>query len=282
LKQERIKGENRMSLVEDAIDNLSEGHRLARGVDFPKVRGRNDCRLASGMETTLCALFCNYVKQHLDTKLEAGDGIPSPEYHEFFYFPSRTAEGEVGYDISIGRYQRQSRIRTMHKVLYASDYWCDKEWEWSVCYSVNRNGRSSGDYRHLISLLRSHRRHPLLHPYLVLHMCHCIHDYRRMGLPYKDWQIPSFDNLLRTVVVDLPEIFEGLGDWREALHRPNFRFTLTKNVVPREDHEPVGEYLSRIAEKELFEVRIEPGDIQHIGCVLTLDELCDRIERIAL
>jgi len=84
-----------MSLIARAVCDLSINHSINAGTDFPKV-GNIKCRLASGFEGTLVALFCNYVMK----SLSGGNNIP--QFHEFFYMPSRRAEFKVGYDLSIG------------------------------------------------------------------------------------------------------------------------------------------------------------------------------------
>ena len=103
-----------------------------------------------------------------------------------------------------------------------------------------------------------------------------------MGLAFEDWQIPPFTSLLRTVVVDLAEAFTVLDNWEETLSSRSFRFSLAKAVVPKQEHEPVSEYLERIAETGFFRVTIEPGDVECVGCVMTVNELYERVEELTL
>jgi hypothetical protein len=265
-----------VSLVSQAINKLSQGHSLARGIDFAKVSG--DCGLASGTETTFVAMFCSYIKQYLTTRSIG----TSPEFHEFFYIPSRPAESKVGYDLSIGWHHSDQRIRTMHKVLYARYPWCDEAWEWTLTPSFDAEGHPSEDYGHLLTLLDVHEQYPALVPYLVLNVCHCIHDYRSMGAIYNEWQLPPFSSLLRTIVVNLTAVCRDLPDWRVMLQDPGFRFVVVKQAPRQEEGEPAQEYLHRIGEKRLFSVRVEPCDRELNNAVLTLDDLCQRIERLAL
>jgi len=194
--------------------------------------------------------------------------------------PSRRAESKVGYDISIGCYNSNCRIRTMHKLVYRR--WCDEEWTWCLS-KFYRPDQISGDYRHLETLLENYKGHdhyPRLIPYLVLNVCYCIHDYRRMGANYKDWQIPPFDSLLRTIIVDLSAICQ-MDNWQNALQCPDFELVVSKCAPRQKKSESVQEYLRRISKKELFEIRIEPNGAQLKDCVLTFDELCCEIEKIA-
>ncbi len=262
-----------MGLVCEAIDTLSESHSLAAGIDFPKT-GRCRCKLASGVEATFVAVLCDHVMHHL-----AARGIEQP-FHEFFYIPSRRAEGKVGYDLSIGCYNSNSRIRTMHKLIYPR--WCDEKWTWSLS-KFYRSDCLSNDHRHLETLLKNYENYntyPRLAPYLVLNVCYCIHDYRRMGATHNGWQIPSFDSLLRTVIVDLAAICRRVPNWRNVLQYPDFGLVVTKQAPRQEEDELAQEYLCRIGKKEMYEVRVDPDGTQLEGCVLTLEELCLEVEEI--
>ena len=259
-----------MSFVEEAIRILSNNHALdlEDGVDHPKkVRGH--CRLASGIETTFVSAFCDNLRASIN---------PHIPFNQFFYIPSRPAESLVGYDLSIGDYRTQARARTMHKVVYET--WCDKDWGWSLGYELNNRNEPRGDYSHIITLLQNYQNHPDLVPYLVLHVCYCIHDYRRMGIGYADFQLPSFDSLLRTVVISLPALFVQVDDWNRISDQEDFRFTIRKQSPVREENESPQDYLDRLSQKDQFTVEIQPGNSQLENCILTLDEFCAEISHL--
>ena len=48
-------------------------------------------------------------------------------------------------------------------------------------------------------------------PFLVIHVCYCVHDYRRMGFVGSNkHSIPSFDSPLRTIIIDLAALHDAL------------------------------------------------------------------------
>lgn len=256
-----------MSVISETIRILTDRHSLNQVTDFPKVRG--GCRLASGVETTFMALFCSHIMRVLDW--------PPALFHEHFYIPSRPAEGRVGYDLSIGNYTTENRVRTMHKVL-SNGIWCDQPWAWSISATFDANRTPQGDYRHLRTLLRAFDEFNQLPPYLVLNVCYCIHDYRRMGTTYEDWQIPPFTSLLRTVILPIYRIAEQVRDWQEVLHDPNFNLTITKQAPQKREKEPTNDFLQRIAARDLFEVRVEPADIVLKDAILSFNDFCIELD----
>jgi hypothetical protein len=260
-----------VSLVEQAVANLSEGHSLG-SVDIPKRRAGTSCRLESGIETAFVAVFCNYIWQSLAAN---GDG---PPFHEFFYIPSTRAEKKVGYDLSIGDFGSDRRIRTMHKLVYRR--WCDQKWQWSVSAAFDRDHRPYRTYGHMRTLFQACDALHAVEPYLVLHVCHCIHDYRRMGTGFEGYRIPSFDNLLRTVIVSLCAVPEQIPGWENTIRSPDFRLTVRKHAPAQLGAEPSREFLARVAAKDQFETTVEPGNLTLSDCILTLDEFCDRIRRM--
>jgi hypothetical protein len=256
-----------MSLVATAVDRLSENHSLDPDVDRAKTSTGRSCQLASGVEANFVAMLCNYFVDHLSATRHH-----FPQFHEFFYIPNTRAEGKVGYDLSIGQFSSDFRIRTMHKLKFRR--WCDQKWQWSVSASFDEHNRPYRTYGHLRTLLEEYDHHPNLEPYLVLNVCYCLHDYRRMEVNYEDYcQIPALDSLLRTAIISLRAIP------RDALLDSGFKLTVTKNAPLQREHELPREYLARIADKELFDIMVKPGNIPLYDCILTLDDFCARIEQ---
>jgi len=259
-----------VSLVAEAVADLSEDHSL-EAVDIAKTQSGRRCRLESGVETAFVAVFCNYIWQHLATS------GAEPPFHEFFYIPSRRAEKKVGYDLSIGHFSSDDRIRTMHKLVYRR--WCDQKWQWSVSAAFDTDGRPYRTYGHMGTLLQVYAAGDTLEPYLVLHVCYCIHDYRRMGVAYEGYRIPSLDSLLRTVIISLHAVSGQIPGWQDIVESPDFKLMVRKAAPERSDYETSGQYLARIATKDQFEITVEPGNIHLSDCVLTLHQLCDRIRQ---
>lgn len=300
--------------VRQAIETLSERHRISAETDVEKVQ-RSNCKLRSGNETSFVSLFADIVTQRRSiTRL----AIP---YHHLFYFPSRDAENAVGYDLSIGYFQnnRNQRMRTMHKLL---PKWCDSEWTWSINHKVespekhnrytirisnsqNREDRISandkrsrelirdyrvlarypiGDYRHLLTLLHDYEARRHLEPYLVLHICYCLHDYRRMGTSYPGrvvpWQIPEPESLLRTIVIDIKKICDDIPNWRERLANPNFKLVIKKNTPRAVRGETPQQYLDRSNNRNMIDIRIHPNNIPLENSVLTLEDFTARVANI--
>ena len=139
-----------------------------------------------------------------------------------------------------------------------------------------KNNRACGDYRHLKSLVEQWLERNFLLPFLVINVFSCIHDYRRMGVPYKNYRIPKFNSLLRTVIIDLRKI----PDFRNMIEDESFKLTVSKEIIPREQGETPQRYIDRISAKELFKVRVSPGNIQVNEPILTIDELCAQVEKL--
>ncbi len=248
-----------MSIVEDAIERMTN-HGLNSVTDRPRVFSR-DCKLLSGEEPYFVALLSNNIQQHL-----ALNGLVIP-YEQLFYSPSRYTEWMVGFDLSIGRINTVHRLRTMHKVLYGN--WCDSSWKWE---------NEPNDNLHMATLIANCHRHNSLLAYFVLHICYCVHDYRRMGLPSDEgWALPPFPSLLRTVVVDLVGLSKRSDtlkriDWQNMADRfdackikaearkvlasyPPFTLMLEKDISSVDTSLCPQEYLKQCEAKTLFKLR---------------------------
>jgi len=228
------------------------------------------CRLASGIETTFVALMAHWLVQ----RLQADGHMMS--FQEIVYMPSRRAERQGGFDLSIGEFTSRTRVRTMHKVLYGRrgfNRWCDESWNWSI----RNTGR--GDWCHLKALLASYADERVFQPFLVLHLCFCVHEYRRIGKLVGNLRVPDLDSPLRTVVVDLGTVVDQLGDndWHMLVEAEGFQLQIAKQAPEQKSREEPQEYLDRIAGRELFRACVTGGDSEVNLPILTLDQLYARV-----
>lgn len=222
----------------------------------PCICQNDNCELATGIETSLVAMTAHWLIEKMRVEGREAD------YQENVFMPSRRAEARGGFDLSLGHYATRHRVRTMHKVLYGR-YWCDEAWSWKTRLRGN-------DWKHLRSLIQLFERDGGFRPYLTFHVCFCVHDYRRMGKMLGDIPIPAFENILRTVVVDLGEIVRQRG-----MPENNGTFIISKQSHKRIQNEAATDYLVRIAAKDLFDARIT-GDAEDVMLpILSLSELYD-------
>jgi hypothetical protein len=156
-----------------------------------------NCPLASGIEHV-------FVFETACRALEAvKEVIPAALYHHVMYSPWINIEPKCGFDLSIGHFERPNRLRLMHKIITCSAAgakWCDEDWSW--------NSRDEDRNRlHMEKLLLTHKRNPIYQPYIALHVCYCIHEYRRMGKTGShNRHIPGFEDPRRTAIVDLSPV----------------------------------------------------------------------------
>lgn len=249
-----------MSVISEAIRDLSDNHQLDPTTDHCKV-GRS-CELKSGHEVTFVSLIAHYFFEALQDRSEQ-----PINYHKWVYMPSRSAEHRVGYDLSIGWYERVRRIRSMHKLLMNS--WCDARRCWSLTPA------KASDYKHFRKLIEDYRESKDVRPFLILHLSYCIHDYRRMGVHYEDEDIviPNTSSLLRTVVIPMSE-FSGEGRFADIdLERNQISLRYFRDSNSKHRDESSQAYLDRIANKENHHVEIRQNG-ERLGAlpVQTLEE----------
>jgi hypothetical protein len=226
-----------VSLVEEAVAGITDAHSLDADTDCSKSTG--PCELRSGLETAFVGLTADYVLEEVRRRLQR-----SISYHHWVYMPSRRAEGVTGYDLSLGHFGRRRaarRVRSMHKLLLS---WCDRRRQ----RTFNPGTR---DHKHLMALVNDYVRNVArreagvtearIQPYLIVHICGCVHEYRRMGWSVQGFEIPDIESLLRTVVIPLAEVAE-LSDPPEEL---SVRYRRDTNYRP--EGEASQEYLDRIA-----------------------------------
>lgn len=218
-------------------------------------------------------MFCDYIRDHLTQH------NLKPPYNEFFYMPSRRTEGRLSCDMSIGLYETEFRVRTMHKMLLYQYGWCDWAWSWDISVMLNKKKVPTGDYAHLLTLLDAYNDHPdNICPYLVLHHYYCVHDFRRLDAKFEDWTIPGFKSPLRTIIIDLSSICKQIDDWKSVVSKPTFKLAISKEAPPQAEGEPAADYLKRISKLEHYKVSVQPGNVTLKDVVVSLDQFCSVLQ----
>lgn len=267
-----------MSVLKEAIVALSDNHNLMPGIDSNKKRRReeDDCPLSSGIEYSFVGVFCQEILR------EIAHGNPI-EYHHIFYISNLKAEAKVGYDLSIGNYLQSDRVRTMHKVI--NERYCDQPWTYRFKYGRNESGEFTGDYGHFMKLLYEHQgdlEHPgaQIFPYLVINICHCIHDYRRMGTIYEPEQLtmPSFRSLLRTIIVDLIALRDQIDRLGIDPLSNRFFFKISRRPEKRLPDEISPHYITRITNKTNLYLECGGQNIHPQNLILSFDEFIQQID----
>jgi hypothetical protein len=185
-----------MTMLGELLDELSEGHSLDPITDTKRVDSQR-CELESGEESLFVTMFSHELQATL-----FGNGVRFP-FHHLFYCPSRATEWKLGFDLSVGRNKvpktPSPRIRTMHKLV--TGRFCDGKW---TCLFKD------DDALHMALLMGAQQAtYEHLYAFLVIHVCFCVHDYRRMGHAVDEERvIPSFASPLRTIIVDLQRVRE--------------------------------------------------------------------------
>ena len=263
-----------MSIFEEAINYLSRGHDISDETDSRgKVNARNGrCILSSGIEYSFVNLLCNQI-------YECYPVINRPKFHELFYIPNLRAEAIVGYDLSIGLFSQNNRVRTMNKVI--NGQWCDQPWEFELItqHKKNRPHDFTGDFDHFVRLSSSQDN---ILPFLFLNICFCIHDFRRMGADLENFNIPSYDSLLRTVIIDLHALDLQLRQNRINYHEDVFSLKIRKTISQRQVNEEgageeISNYISRISQVDTFQIRANGTLLENNGLVITLESFQDRL-----
>jgi hypothetical protein len=195
--------------------NSPVGHAIAREVEQLEtdsdlnqcIVGNQGCDLSGGIEHLFVALTAHHVYR------QAWMVEGNLAFQHVIYSPHTTVEGQGGFDLSVGHYKRPYRIRSMHKLLHAARPhvpWCDEEWTWSTADCHDNT------HKHINSLISTYNQSALYEPYLILHVCYCLHEYRRMGTSFGQVTIPPFTDIVRTIIVDLRPV-RDVADWENGI-----------------------------------------------------------------
>lgn len=243
-----------MGILRSALAHVTDRHALDEAVDSNEKRNHNGCSLASGIEYSFVNLFCYEL-------MKSRSFIDSNFYHKLFYIPNLQAEAKVGFDLSIGNYTQLNRIRTMHKVL--SERFCDESWVFNI-------SRDSGDYRHLSQLIESSEN---ISPFLILNICFCIHDYRRMGdsFPVGDRLIinPQFNSLGRTIIINLRELNNRINNF---LSNDNFNLSIIRQLRSLNNFQNSMEFLNTLEDEENILIQFCGENISTENIVMGFNE----------
>jgi hypothetical protein len=210
-----------MSIVERIVDIASDGHAINPETDYCKCNA--SCELQTGHEFCFVSLFANELFYSIH------QNKPEAKYFEWVYIPNLRAENIVGYDLSVGQYETNRRIRTMNKLLMKP--WCDQDMTWNLAI----NGQ---DKRHFDILYKDFQNNKgEIKYFLILHSCYCIHEYRRMGdkvvLDDNTFIIPAINSFFRTTILPLNDSFQKIQD--EKLDIQDVNLTYQKRIPNLQD-----------------------------------------------
>jgi hypothetical protein len=211
----------RTSIVARAVFDLSRCHDMNEATDYDRrildalvdPPEPNECMLRSSSEEHWVSHFASLCLER-SQKHRSRLG-----FHAFCEIPSKRSEklAAAGYDLSLGPFDTNLRLRTMHKTTYRS--WCDRPWTVSF---------NASDIRHLQNLALG--RHPF---YIVIHAFYCIHDWRRMGRKATPSEtnrldcsiiVPAVTSLARTIIFELDQV-------REIIRRTKLRSIASKSFM---------------------------------------------------
>lgn len=169
---------------------------------FESCGAKGTCNFAPGIEHLFVfqSAFASF--ESLKAK------VPSLAPCQMMYMPHSTSE-KGGFDLSLGTIATNNRILVMHKL--KSETWCDAEWRWNS----TGDGKAHGQ---IAKLLNHHLEEKLRLPYIALHTCYCLHEYRRMGGKTEGVDVPAFSHPVRSVFVDLRPILQ-VDKWQEKLRQ---------------------------------------------------------------
>lgn len=179
------------------------------------------CILAPGIEHLFVTKTANYLVDRLRDEVDKGW-----LFQELVYCPHQTIEKKCGFDLSVGHYQRPNRIRTMHKLHFGTKQthpWPDEDWTWSTLDGDAKERERIK--KHLLLLINVYKERKFYEPFLILHLCFCVHEYRRMSDDEPDQLIPSFTDPRRTIVVDLRPL-AGTGNCDTLIKGDPFSITI--------------------------------------------------------
>lgn len=272
--------ELKMSVLKPIIAQLSNNHNLTPGIDSNKKRmrrtDRDQCPLSSGIEYSFVNLFCDEIIRRLSLQNQHS-------YQHIFFVPNLKAEAKVGYDLSIGHYRQNRRVRTMHKVI--NERYCDQPWSYRFKFDQTQSGEATGDYGHFLNLLNPRSadfelRVVNIRSFIVINICYCIHDYRRMGIISEHHQIevPAFSSLLRTIIVDLQALREQISLQNIDVSSDQFYLKISRRPEEKTRDESPSDYLARIANKNNIHLECATRLIVSENVILSFDEFFQRNE----
>jgi hypothetical protein len=178
--------------------NSDDYENLYHGCDYLP----GGCQLALALE----ALFAGKLSHELTDRVLHEQ--PNWKENEILYAPHPTSEGKVGFDYSIGYYRGLKRVRWMHK---HAAVWCDEpSFEWKP-----KSADKTRCQNHALKLIgQLAKGGENMRPFLVVSLCYCVHEYRRMGRG----NVPEFDDPRRWIIADLRPLLE----WQNKIKSGTF------------------------------------------------------------
>ena len=142
------------------------------------------CRNRETMEDLFVAMTAHWFATQLNQP-----------FNEIIYSPNSRVEKRCGFDLSVGAFNSEKvRLRLQHKVLRR---WIDRD--------MNKTLSQPHISNQIQALCNAFKKDEACRPFLVVHQCKCIHDYRRMGVRMvgSNEVVPNLTNPLRTLCIDL-------------------------------------------------------------------------------
>ncbi len=128
-------------------------------------------------------------------------------FQEVVYAPNRWIERDCGFDLSIAPVNStRLRLRIQNKIEAS---WCDASNNISFHASrfegTTERWTDENRLHHQVRLLCSMypESKERAYPYLMVHQCFCLHEYRRMGRKVSEIYVPNLGDKLRTMAIDL-------------------------------------------------------------------------------
>jgi hypothetical protein len=264
------------SPVEQAIWQMSAEHSTDERIDVDrfKAKSRHLCQIGTNDETR----FMNLFFLHVLNQMGAGEHLP--QLHKFYYTPHRRSERLLGCDMSIGFYKDPNRINTMHKLL--NEKWCDQTWGWSS--ALDAEERASADTNNIRTLLtRKREKNELLLPYLVIHVCYCVHEYRRMTnrAPSGDFPIPGIESNLRTAIIDLQKLMEATKTWDVDVDHEQFQVAVARRLKgPLDKWDSYPAYVKAFDELSYLSATIYPSGVEVTDCFVSVEAFCAQAKEL--
>ena len=166
--------------------------------NLPCPNATGCCWFATGLEDLFRSMIANMFAGVAYTRL-------SLSFNEVIYHPATRSEGvdkkyksKGGFDLSVGMFRsKRARIALKH----LPGRWLDRPWAYKPA------GKSLGKLRdHIKAMLTAYHEPNRLeeaHPYLGIVVCHCLHEYRRMGRMVGEVYIPGLTDNPRLTLIDL-------------------------------------------------------------------------------
>lgn len=122
-------------------------------------------------------------------------------FHKVIYAPNRRVEERCSFDLSVGLVNTTKiRLRIQSKIYTGA---CDVA-QTIIIPRPSKATKPDRVVRQVEELCNVFRKSKgVARPYLMIHQCRCLHEYRRMGTVVDKIPVPALDHALRSIAIDL-------------------------------------------------------------------------------